>query len=48
MCPHSRVEKIFAPHIETGTVAAGELGDHQPHVDDSIAQAQLKNPPPET
>ena len=26
----------------TGTLAADELGDHQPHVDDYIAQAQLK------
>ena len=34
-------QKIFAPYIETGTLAADELGDHQPHVDDYIAQAQL-------
>ena len=40
--PHGRVEKIFAPYIETGTLAADELGDHQPHVDDYIAQAQLR------
>jgi hypothetical protein len=36
------VEKIFAPTPGTGTLAADELGDHQPHVDDYIAQAQLK------
>jgi hypothetical protein len=24
--PHGRVEKIFAPYIETGTLAADELG----------------------
>ena len=40
--PHGRVEKIFAPYIETGTLAADELADHQPHVDSYIAQAQLK------
>ncbi len=37
--PHGRVEKIFAPYTETGTLATGELADHQPHVDDYIAQA---------
>ncbi len=46
--PHGRVEKIFAPYTETGTLATGELADHQPHVDDYIAQAQLKTPRPET
>jgi hypothetical protein len=40
--PYGRVEKIFAPYIETGTLATGELADHQPHIDDDIAQAQLK------
>jgi len=40
--PHGRVEKIFAPWTETGTLATDELADHQPHVDDYIAQAQLK------
>ncbi len=39
--PHGRVEKIFAPCTETGTLATDELADHQPHVDDYIAQAQL-------
>lgn len=33
--------KIFAPCTETGTLATGELADHQPHVDDYIARAQL-------
>jgi hypothetical protein len=32
--PHGRVEKIFAPYTETGTLAADKLADHQPHVDD--------------
>jgi len=31
-----------SPYTETGTLAADELGDHQPHVDGYIAQAQLK------
>ncbi len=44
--PHGRVEKIFAPCTETGTLAT-ELADHQPHVDDYIAQAQLKTTRPE-
>ena len=49
MTPHaaglsqsSENQKIFAPYTETGTLAIGELADHQPHVDDYIAQAQLK------
>ena len=40
--PRGRVEKIFAPYTETGTLAIDVLADHQPHVDDYIAQAQLK------
>jgi hypothetical protein len=40
--PHGWVEKIFAPYTETGTLAAGEWADHQPHLDDYIAQAQLE------
>ena len=40
--PRGRVEKIFAPYTETGTIASDVLADHQPHVDDYIAQAQLK------
>jgi hypothetical protein len=40
--PHGRVEKIFAPYTETGTLATDESADHQPHVDDYIACAQLK------
>jgi hypothetical protein len=40
--PRGRVEKIFAPCTGTGTLAAGVLADHQPHVDDYIGQAQLK------
>ena len=40
--PRGRVEKIFAPYTGTGTPATDELADHQPHVDDYIAQAQLK------
>ena len=40
--PRGRVEKIFAPYTETGTLATDVLADHQPHVDDYIAQAQLK------
>jgi hypothetical protein len=40
--PHGRVEKIFAPCTGTGALATGELADHQPHVDDYIACAQLK------
>ena len=31
-----------SPYTETGTLAAGKLADHQPHVDDYIARAQLK------
>jgi hypothetical protein len=31
-----------SPYPETGTLAADELADHQPHVDGYIAQAQLK------
>lgn len=45
--PHGRAEKIFAPCTETGTLATDELADHQPHVDDYIAQTQLKPPRPE-
>jgi hypothetical protein len=50
--PHGRVEEIFAPYIETVTLVTDELADHQPHVDDYVAQAQLKtrglkrDPPP--
>ena len=46
--PHGRVVKIFAPCTETGTLATDELADYQPHVDDYIAQAQLKTTRPET
>ena len=40
--PHGRVEKILPPTSRPGTLATDELADHQPHVDDYTAQAQLK------